>query len=99
MSTPSPDPLVTTSLSYPDPMEPESESSETGSIERSLSDDVPLLNPTSTKPKLTLFVVLLCGVSTIGGFLFGYDTGVVSGALIKLKVCSLNGSFNFYHFT
>ena len=83
MSISTPDTLVTTSLTTPN-MEPDSQ----GSDRDSLTDEAPLLNPSSSKPKLTLFVVILCGVSTIGGFLFGYDTGVVSGALIKLKVRS-----------
>ena len=87
MSISTPDTLVTTSLTTPN-MEPDSQGSDRDSDRDSLTDEAPLLNPSSSKPKLTLFVVILCGVSTIGGFLFGYDTGVVSGALIKLKVRS-----------
>ena len=87
MSISTPDTLVTTSLTTPN-MEPDTQGSDSGSNRDSLTDEAPLLNPSASKPKLTLFVVILCGVSTIGGFLFGYDTGVVSGALIKLKVRS-----------
>ncbi|XP_072179176.1 proton myo-inositol cotransporter-like [Diadema setosum] len=39
---------------------------------------------TSTQP-LSPFVKVLAGFAAISGFLFGYDTGVVSGAMILLK--------------
>lgn len=38
------------------------------------------------KTQLRAFVILLSCLSAIGGFLFGYDTGVISGAMIQLRV-------------
>jgi len=45
--------------------------------------DIQILS--SKKQNTTCFVVVLAFLSAIGGFLFGYDTGVVSGAVILLK--------------
>jgi len=52
-------------------------------ISSALFADIPILS--SKKQNTTCFVVVLSFLSAIGGFLFGYDTGVVSGAVILLK--------------
>lgn len=40
---------------------------------------------TSQKPQFSCFLLTLSFFAAIGGFLFGYDTGVVSGAMLLLK--------------
>lgn len=37
------------------------------------------------KPRNQLFLYFLIGLSCIGGFLFGYDTGIISGALVLIS--------------
>lgn len=45
----------------------------------------PLLKGSTQCQKPGIFVYILTFFAAVGGFLFGYDTGVVSGALILLK--------------
>ena len=53
---------------------------------RPLPHIIPATHGPNSKPRsATCFVYLLTFLSAIGGFLFGYDTGVVSGAMILLR--------------
>lgn len=50
-----------------------------------LSEETPLLaGPTSLKNE-PFYIYLVAFVSAIGGFLFGYDTGIISGAMIFIR--------------
>ena len=43
------------------------------------------LDHLSSAKRTPRFVIALACFSAIGGFLFGYDTGVISGAMIQLR--------------
>ncbi|CAL8360140.1 unnamed protein product [Lota lota] len=44
-----------------------------------------LQDPDAARPPTPVFVYVLTFFSALGGFIFGYDTGVVSGAMLLLK--------------
>lgn len=56
----------------------------TSSSSCSDSDTIPLIVKQGRKGQKG-FVIVLTLFSALGGFLFGYDTGVVSGAMLKVR--------------
>jgi len=76
-------PLLTSDHGSNDSLETEIDGS---SPIRSLTNEQPSISDTiSHRQKLPCSIILLTFLSAIGGFLFGYDTGVVSGAMILLR--------------
>ncbi|XP_022097038.1 solute carrier family 2, facilitated glucose transporter member 10-like [Acanthaster planci] len=57
-----------------------------GEIEEAVREEMVSLTPAEHQPAgTTKFVVLAATMAALGGILFGYDIGIVSGALLQLK--------------